>query len=541
MMVNHDSAWDPIVVGIAGRGRQIRALAKSSLWKWRISAWVFDHMGQIPIERGRADLAAMSAAVEQLENGGCIGVFPEGTVSRGRALRPFSGAGGLVLAVPNTRAGRGVRHGRGRHRALPTTAPHPGRVLRCHAAARRNCHEPDPTGDDRSPRSRSVRRSRTAQEGRPVRAASRARCRASRCAHDGCRRGCAACAGHARRRVPIRLRCWDGSEFGAADAPVRLHIVHRRASAPAAVGTERTRLRAGIRRRRHRGRRRSVGGYSRRWTSSPRRSAAPASRSTASTKLALARAVFRLGILGPPPAPPAKRRSLVGHRHSRRRDADAIAHHYDVGNDFYRLVLGPSMTYSCAYWPDDASRAAVGWMPRRRRSAISSRASSACAPGCACSMSAVAGAPSRCTPRTTYGAHGRRRHALRRASQLRARADARERCRRPGRHSRAGLPRRRGRAVRCDRQHRHGRTRRRRHARARTRPRCTRCCATRAGCSTMRSRAVPVRHRRSRRRRSSTGTSSPTASCSRWRRWSRPSSRPASKSVTCSRCASTTR
>ena len=31
-----------------------------------------------------------------------------------------------------------------------------------------------------------------------------------------------------------------------------------------------------------------------------------------------------------------------------RRDAAAIAHHYDVGNDFYRLVLGPSMTYSCA-------------------------------------------------------------------------------------------------------------------------------------------------------------------------------------------------
>ena len=103
MMVNHDSAWDPIVVGIAGRGRQIRALAKSSLWTWRILAWVFDHMGQIPIERGRADLAAMSAAVEALENGGCIGVFPEGTVSRGRALRPFSGAGRLVLAVPDTR------------------------------------------------------------------------------------------------------------------------------------------------------------------------------------------------------------------------------------------------------------------------------------------------------------------------------------------------------------------------------------------------------------------------------------------------------
>jgi cyclopropane-fatty-acyl-phospholipid synthase len=34
--------------------------------------------------------------------------------------------------------------------------------------------------------------------------------------------------------------------------------------------------------------------------------------------------------------------------HSRHRDAAAISHHYDVSNDFYRLVLGPSMTYSCA-------------------------------------------------------------------------------------------------------------------------------------------------------------------------------------------------
>lgn len=35
-------------------------------------------------------------------------------------------------------------------------------------------------------------------------------------------------------------------------------------------------------------------------------------------------------------------------RHTRKSDAEDISHHYDVGNDFYELVLGPSMTYSCA-------------------------------------------------------------------------------------------------------------------------------------------------------------------------------------------------
>ena len=34
------------------------------------------------------------------------------------------------------------------------------------------------------------------------------------------------------------------------------------------------------------------------------------------------------------------------------RDAAAIAHHYDVGNDFYALFLDPLMVYTCAYYRD---------------------------------------------------------------------------------------------------------------------------------------------------------------------------------------------
>jgi 1-acyl-sn-glycerol-3-phosphate acyltransferase len=101
VMANHDSAWDPVVVAVAAnRRRQVRALAKSSLWRFRPVAWVLDHMGQIPIERGRADLAALSAAVDVLKQGGCVGVFPEGTVSRGAPIKPLSGAGRLALSVP---------------------------------------------------------------------------------------------------------------------------------------------------------------------------------------------------------------------------------------------------------------------------------------------------------------------------------------------------------------------------------------------------------------------------------------------------------
>jgi len=51
--------------------------------------------------------------------------------------------------------------------------------------------------------------------------------------------------------------------------------------------------------------------------------------------------------------PPPEEVRLRGRRHSKARDAAAIAHHYDLSNDFYRLLLGPSMTYSCAVWSDD--------------------------------------------------------------------------------------------------------------------------------------------------------------------------------------------
>jgi cyclopropane-fatty-acyl-phospholipid synthase len=63
-----------------------------------------------------------------------------------------------------------------------------------------------------------------------------------------------------------------------------------------------------------------------------------------------------LSTLRPPPpppmeAPPRWRRAVEGLRHTKGRDADAISHHYDVSNRFYELVLGPSMTYTCAVYP----------------------------------------------------------------------------------------------------------------------------------------------------------------------------------------------
>jgi cyclopropane-fatty-acyl-phospholipid synthase len=60
--------------------------------------------------------------------------------------------------------------------------------------------------------------------------------------------------------------------------------------------------------------------------------------------------------------PPPNEVKLRGRRHSRSRDQAAISHHYDVSNRFYEWVLGPSMAYTCAVYPDaEASLEAAQW------------------------------------------------------------------------------------------------------------------------------------------------------------------------------------
>jgi cyclopropane-fatty-acyl-phospholipid synthase len=67
---------------------------------------------------------------------------------------------------------------------------------------------------------------------------------------------------------------------------------------------------------------------------------------------ATALSAYHSHALGLPLRPPPEEVRLKGKLHSKRRDADAVGHHYNVSNDFYRLLLGKTMTYSCAYFED---------------------------------------------------------------------------------------------------------------------------------------------------------------------------------------------
>ena len=151
--------------------------------------------------------------------------------------------------------------------------------------------------------------------------------------------------------LPVRLRGWDGSISGPAGAPV-IAVHSRRALrrmvwSPGQLGLGRAYVAGEI----------DVeddvfATFSALRTAGRLNQEQQASPATWRERLALLGTALRLGAIGPEPAPPAEEADLgrIGGRHSRRRDAAAIAHHYDVGNDFYELVLGPSMVYSCAYF-----------------------------------------------------------------------------------------------------------------------------------------------------------------------------------------------
>ena len=101
---NHDSQWDPVLIGLAIRPRRrLRYLAQAELWKIPGVGFFLDGMRQIPIKRGAGDAAALDRTVDALKAGDAVAVFPEGRLSWGERLRARSGVGLLAGWVPEAR------------------------------------------------------------------------------------------------------------------------------------------------------------------------------------------------------------------------------------------------------------------------------------------------------------------------------------------------------------------------------------------------------------------------------------------------------
>jgi cyclopropane-fatty-acyl-phospholipid synthase len=170
--------------------------------------------------------------------------------------------------------------------------------------------------------------------------------------------------------LPVRVRAWDGSEAGPAGPPIavlRSPLALRRALwAPGELGLARAYvsgdldvegdltegLRRAFRAARPAQSARASGGRGPD-ARGPGPWAGPGPGRWADAVSAAAVAAGRLGVLGPPPAPPACEIRLSGRAHSRARDQAVVAGHYDLPVSFYRLILDPAMAYSCGYWASD--------------------------------------------------------------------------------------------------------------------------------------------------------------------------------------------
>jgi cyclopropane-fatty-acyl-phospholipid synthase len=153
--------------------------------------------------------------------------------------------------------------------------------------------------------------------------------------------------------LPVRFTAYDGSSTGKADSPYAMNLKTPRgttylATAPGDLGLARAYISGdldleGVHPGDPYGLLHQLGAQVN-WR-----------RPTATEMALIARSIGRdlFRPVAPPPQEhiPRWQRIANGLVHSKGRDAEAIQHHYDVSNEFYAHVLGPSMTYTCAKYP----------------------------------------------------------------------------------------------------------------------------------------------------------------------------------------------
>lgn len=147
--------------------------------------------------------------------------------------------------------------------------------------------------------------------------------------------------------LPLRLEFWDGSVSGPADGPGTLFVRSPRALrrilwAPGELGLARAFV---------------TGDLDAHGDVIDVLSAishvSPRDQSVVRSAPAALAAARRYGVLGRPLSPPSiEYQPPIGRAHTKSRDAETVGHHYDVSNEFYAMVLGDSMTYSCALFTE---------------------------------------------------------------------------------------------------------------------------------------------------------------------------------------------
>ena len=103
LAANHASYWDAVFLQVGCR-RPIRWMIDGTYYRLPVLTWLFRGIGCIPVAAAGGNRAALRAATQALKEGGIVGIFPEGFLSRtGRMRRAQTG-----VALLAARAGAPV-------------------------------------------------------------------------------------------------------------------------------------------------------------------------------------------------------------------------------------------------------------------------------------------------------------------------------------------------------------------------------------------------------------------------------------------------
>ncbi|MDD4801755.1 MAG: lysophospholipid acyltransferase family protein [Syntrophomonas sp.] len=94
---NHVSNWDPVVVALV-LNRPIHFMGKEQLFKYWILNKLFTNLNSFPVKKGVPDRKAIKYALQLLENGQVLGIFPEGGRNKtGEIMKAQSGVAMIAL------------------------------------------------------------------------------------------------------------------------------------------------------------------------------------------------------------------------------------------------------------------------------------------------------------------------------------------------------------------------------------------------------------------------------------------------------------
>ena len=93
---NHLSMVDPVYLAVVIRNRRIRFMAKKEVFSTKIIGPIAKRLDAFPVDRGHNDLNAVRISLKLLNEGHPLGIFPQGTRSKGNVRTPMLGGVSMI-------------------------------------------------------------------------------------------------------------------------------------------------------------------------------------------------------------------------------------------------------------------------------------------------------------------------------------------------------------------------------------------------------------------------------------------------------------